>query len=147
MKDRRPQIAITADDAARLQQAEAQLLGSAASGFQVPVGQQQAAAAAAATGIGGAGGQHGGCGLFGWPPTAFGAAGAGAAAAPAAGLSFGFGGFRPQHQQQAFPTFAAAAPAAGEAPFVFSAGQPHPAQAPQHWQQQQQQQQQADMME
>lgn len=74
VKDRRPQIAITKDDGARLQAAEAAVLGPHASGFQVPVGQQPG---------GGAGHAGVGAGPFGWPAFGLPAFGGVAAALPA----------------------------------------------------------------
>ncbi|KAI3429443.1 hypothetical protein D9Q98_005537 [Chlorella vulgaris] len=134
VKDRRPQVAITRDDAARLQQAELQVLGPNASGFQVPLGQQPAGGGG---GGGGGGGQHqGASGPFGW--TALGgvqAFGGGGTAPPPAGV-------QPlQPGQQPALNFFGGAPAQGGA-FVFGAAQ----------QQQQQQQQQSvdaegDMLE
>jgi hypothetical protein len=127
VKDRRPQIAITADDAQRLQAAEPQLLGATASGFQVPVGQQPAGGPAGS-------GQHQHqqqqvAGPFGWP--AFGAGGFGGGGAGPGGAPT----LNPA-QQPSLNFGAAQVPAHGA--FVFGAGQQ---------QQQQQQQQQADMME
>lgn len=76
VKDRRPQIAITKDDAQRLQEAEVQVLGANASGFQVPVGQQPAA--------GPSGQQQPGVAPFGWPAFGGGCGAWGASTAPAA---------------------------------------------------------------
>jgi hypothetical protein len=134
VKDRRPQIAITADDAQRLQAAEPQLLGATASGFQVPIGQQPAGGAAGS-------GQHQQqqvAGPFGWP--AFGAGGFGS------GGGFGGGGAGPAGahtlnpaQQPSLNFGAAQVPAHGA--FVFGASQQ------QQQQQQHVQQQEADMMD
>ena len=116
-------MAITQDDAARLQAAEAQVLGPNASGFQVPVGQQPAAGGGASTAPG----------PFGWP--AFGG--------PGGAFGGGGGGTAPgahaQHPAAALQLQFAAAPAQGA--FVFGAAQQQQQQQQQQHQQQQQQQQ------
>lgn len=61
VRDRRPSISITAADAARLQAAEAELLGPHASAFQIPVGGAPAGAALV---------QPSGGGPFSWQPAA-----------------------------------------------------------------------------
>ena len=120
VRDRRPEIAINAEDAARLQAAELALLGPAASGFAVPVGPQPGGQQR----LGQQQQQGGGGGPFGsWP--AF--SGGGQTAMPA--LS---------PPQPAGGVFSFGAPAPPQGQFVF--GQPQQ-------QRQQQQQQSGDMME
>ena len=138
VKDRRPQIAITKDDAARLQAAELQVLGPNASGFQVPVGQQPSGPAGQQ--------QQAGAGPFGWP--AFGAAGGSAFGDGGAAAAAGAPTFSPQQQPNlnfgSSPTQGA---------FVFGAQQQQQQQQQQQEQQQQEQQLQqqqhhhSDMME
>ncbi|KAL4447664.1 hypothetical protein ABPG75_004883 [Micractinium tetrahymenae] len=112
VKDRRPVIAITQDDAQRLQAAEAELMGPNASDFKVPVGQQPAAAP-----TGGAPG----AGPFGWP--AFGGAWGGGAALAAPPMPPGGGALQPGQA----PALNFAGPPLGGA-FVFGAGQAQQAQ-------------------
>jgi hypothetical protein len=114
VKDRRPQIAITRDDAARLQAAEAAVLGPNASGFQVPVGQQP---------TGGAGQAMGGAGPFGWPAFGLPAFGGAAAAAAAAGVPALQPGQQPSLNFATSPTQGA---------FVFGASPTQPQQQQQH---------------